>query len=126
MRLPTEHTIFKIIMNTPDSGTGPDDIPNSAWKPMGIHGATILYNITLDMCNSQLIPYGFNFLRKCFAPKKKYITHKGGIAAKSADLRPLGLKNSDVKEVSSAMNYALSPLASRCSHFSQKGVCTRS
>ena len=73
------------------------------------------------MCTDCLIPYGFNFLRKCFVPKKKYITHKAGIAAKSSDLRPLWLENSDIKAISSAMIFSLAPVASKCSQFSQRG-----
>ena len=121
VKLPTEESIHKVIMSNVDSGTGPDGIPNSAWKPLGKHGALLLYNITLDMCTDKQVPHGFNYVRKCFVPKKKYITHKGGIAARSSDLRPLGLKNSDAKTVSAAMNYSLAPVASKCAHFSQRG-----
>ena len=87
-RFPTENNILKTILATPDSGTGPDGIPNSAWIPLGIHGATILYNVSLDIATDCLIPYGFNHLRKCFVVKKKYITRRAGVAARSSDIRP--------------------------------------
>ena len=109
------------MANTPDSGTGPDGIPNSAWQALGLHGASVLYGVFVDMCTDATIPHGLNHLRKCFVRKKLFVTHRGGIAAKPNDLRPLGLKNSDIKAIASSVNLSMSPIVSKHAHFSQRG-----
>ena len=108
------------IRRTPDSGTGPDGLPNSAWKAAGMYGATLLYSVFLSMCTFSIVPWGLNFLKKCFIPKKRFFTHLDGGAAHSSDLRPLGLKNSDIKAIAVAVVFSCSGVVAEFAHFSQK------
>eukprot|EP00973_Karenia_brevis_P082817 11481054-Karenia_brevis.AAC.1 len=118
---PTEHTVYKCIQHSSDSGVGRDGIPNSAWKAAGLFGACLLHKLIMDMCTYSIIPWGLNHLRKCFIPKKRFISHLHGIAAAATDLRPLGLKNTDVKLCASSVCFVLSDFISVNAHFSQRG-----
>eukprot|EP00973_Karenia_brevis_P000268 37354-Karenia_brevis.AAC.1 len=56
-----------------------------------------------------------------FARKKDWVAHKSGVACKPTALRPLNMKNTDVKAISGAALVQLNPVTMKSAHHMQRG-----
>ena len=114
---PTRDDYRRVVKVSADKATGPDGIPNSAWRATGDEGIDTLKEAGDSLASGDKPPTWFNSSIMLFTPKgeDESDSYSERVRVASAT-RPLSLKNTDNKIVGSVYNYKLSgPVASsRC------------
>ena len=95
-----------------DSGVGPDGYPYSAWKAGGEEACITLSLVAEEMCKTGTAPKDFNESLTVLPPKGSNPEDKVKVIRAPEDTRPLSLKTSDNKTITSVVNNRLA------------GVCT--
>ena len=106
--IPTAKKIKKFLSKVKHSAPGPDGIPYACWQAAGDKGATALFLSLVAMMNGTLPPDGFNDNLGIFIPKGVQDEDTALSVNRTAECtRPLGLKNTDNKSISAAVNNAI-------------------
>ena len=107
-RIPSPSLVdfMELLRRFKHSAPGPDGIPYAGWKAAGKKGAETLLAVSRALQAGQLPPRGFNAQLAIFVPKDVAAPDPDptSLDRQPADTRPLSLKNSDAKLVTSVTN----------------------
>ena len=118
---PSKQNLRDFLELVSDSAPGPDGIPYSAWKAAGETGVETLYQICLSLQSGRPPPIRFNFSLVLFLTKGESELDSIEVIRKAQDTRPISLKNSDNKIVTSVQIRCMRAGAKSSTHKYQNG-----
>eukprot|EP00973_Karenia_brevis_P047342 6572716-Karenia_brevis.AAC.1 len=107
------HSFERCIDYLIDSSAGKDGIPYSAYKACRTFAAKLFFWIYREMCNLGVTLFEFNFLMLHFIPKKASSPGSLRVTCQPQKTRPLGMKNTDSKLITSVSVRNLNKAASK-------------
>lgn len=119
---PTSSDVARILRKAPDSATGPDGIPYSAWRAAGPRGHSILSNMFVHLLQGHVPPRSYNASLLVCPPKGSRTSDASGAFRTASKTRPLGFKNFDTKTVAALLARPLAAAANAVIPRHQRGL----
>ena len=112
---------YKIALAAEDSRPGEDGIPYSAWGACPEEAAITLFGLGCELRRGLSFGIEFNINVCLFLPKGSKEADLQEIIRAPEETRPIGMKNTDVKTITSAENIAVKKEVASHIHHSQRG-----
>ena len=114
---PSSIDIHRFLRHVRHTAPGVDGIPYCAWLRAGPRAWALLHQVGAWMSSGLHLPLGFNDTLAIFIPKGSEEDDDRAIVREPMSIRPIGLKNSDVKIISGSVHSSIKhAVAEKASH----------
>eukprot|EP00959_Pyramimonas_sp_CCMP1952_P104150 2177039-Pyramimonas_sp.AAC.1 len=114
-------SIEHVIHGAKPTAPGPDGLPCAAWQQSSL-SEEILYELMLELLAGFPPPVSLNDLLLIVAPKGREERDSTFVMRSPRNTRPLALKNTDVKIISSTCNHRIKGSIAAQAHKDQGGA----
>jgi hypothetical protein len=104
---PSSSLIGLSLSRVRNTSPGIDGIPYRAWLYAGRSAWRLLHQVACWLCSGFQMMHDFNDTLMIFAPKGSERDDDAGVVREPMTTRPLGIKNTDVRNISAAINFVI-------------------
>eukprot|EP00959_Pyramimonas_sp_CCMP1952_P367510 7697706-Pyramimonas_sp.AAC.1 len=117
---PSMQALAGALRRAKPSAPGPDRLPASAWL-LDERLLQVLYSVMVGLFAGRVPPWGLNFSNLAFVPKGDEPADAVDVVRGAGQVRPLTMKNTDVKAMTTAANHELAKVIGERAHPVQQG-----